>query len=137
MSDCIFCKIVTGEIPSEKIYEDGEFVAILDINPVNKGHTLVLPRDHTPDFAQAPERVLDGLLHVAQKISRAVVDGLKADGFNFSTNNGRAAHQTIDHLHFHIVPRFFDDGLKPWPQTKYEEGEMASVAEKIREQVNK
>ncbi len=133
--DCVFCKIVSGELSSEKVYEDSEFLSIVDIQPVNKGHVLVMPKKHTPDFAEAPEEVLDRLLHVAQKVAKAVVRAVSADGFNFSTNNGRAAHQSVDHLHFHIIPRYYDDGLHPWPHQEYGQGEMAEIADKIRKEL--
>lgn len=133
--DCIFCKIIKGELPSEKIYEDDKFVAILDINPVHEGHALVMPKEHTPNFLETPDEILKLLLPVCKKVAKAVVKSVQADGFNLSTNNGRAAHQQVDHLHFHIIPRYLEDGLKPWPQSEYKEDRIKEVGEKIRDNI--
>lgn len=131
--DCIFCKIIKGEIPSETVYQDDKNIAILDINPVKPGHTLVLAKQHVPNFTEAPTEVIDNLLNVCQKVGGLVMKATDSEGYNLSVNNGRAAGQVIDHLHFHIVPRHTGDGLKLWPQQKYKDGEMAEVAEKIRQ----
>jgi len=131
MEDCIFCKIVKGEIPSTKIYEDNEFYAFLDLRPINRGHTLVVPKLHCKNLFDFPKSEETDLMEVLKKISKAVVKGVNADGFNIGMNNEGAAGQVIMHAHFHIIPRFNDDGLSSWPNRDYKEGEMEEVKEKI------
>ena len=132
MADCIFCKVVSGELPSTKVYEDERCLAFLDIRPVTKGHTLVVPKQHTVDIASADAEVMADVARVLPKIARAVVAGVGAQGFNCSTNNGAVAGQIIFHLHFHIIPRFSDDGLRMWSHGNYAEGEQEQVGEAIR-----
>ncbi|MDD5043069.1 MAG: HIT family protein [Patescibacteria group bacterium] len=132
MNDCIFCNIIKGEIPSAKVYEDDEIFAFLDINPVNPGHTLVIPKEHYDDFSLTPNELLSKMMPVIDKISKAIMNGLGAQGFNLELNNGRVAGQIVPHAHFHIVPRFPDDGLHLWPGKPYAEGEMQKTAEKIK-----
>lgn len=132
MENCIFCKIIAGEIPSYKIYEDEKFFAFLDISPVNPGHTLVIPKEHFPDFLAAPETVVSGLFAAAKKVAAAVQRGLAAGGFNLNVNNGEAAGQVVPHLHIHIMPRRQGDGYKLWPGRPYAAGEAEKIAAKIR-----
>lgn len=133
MSDCIFCSIAHHDVtPLAQIYEDDFCIAILDIMPTQKGHMLVIPKKHSSDFLDTTLDVLHHTLGVTQKIARAAVNGLGADGFNVSTNNGQAAGQVIFHLHWHVIPRFNNDGLRMWPGTKYQDGEAESIADKIR-----
>ena len=128
----IFCKIVKGEIPCYKIYEDKDILAILDINPVNKGHTLVIPKKHSETILDTDEETLKKLIIVTQKISKAVHTGLKCDGFNIGINQFKDAGQLVPHLHFHIMPRFKGDGIRLWPSRKYEsEEERKEVQKKI------
>jgi len=135
MSDCIFCKIVEGEIPSDKIYEDETFLAFLDIHPVNPGHTLVIPKKHYPDILDAPAPVLCDLLQVVKKVAAAVQKGTEVQGFNLGVNNGRVAGQIVPHLHFHIMPRREGDGYKLWQGRPYQAGEAADISEKIRKAI--
>ena len=128
MEDCIFCKIVRGEIPSAKVLENEKVLAFLDINPVSKGHTLVIPRAHYPTYAEMPVDVLAALGEALQKIGTAVKSQLNFAGFNILLNNGRAAGQLIDHSHFHLVPRNVEDGVMEWPPVRpYAEGEMETI----------
>jgi histidine triad (HIT) family protein len=129
--DCIFCKIVKGDIPSAKVYEDPDTLAFLDIAPNSKGHTLVVSKQHHEALLETPDDVLAKLMTVSKKVAAAVMKGTGAGGFNFNQNNYRIAGQLVPHIHFHIIPRFEGDGLKFWPQKKYEEGEMEAVREKI------
>ena len=130
MEDCIFCKIVRGEIPSAKVLETDKVLAFLDINPVSKGHTLAIPKTHYATFPEMPEDVLTALGEALQKIGEAVKAQLNAAGFNVLLNNDRAAGQLIDHSHFHLIPRNVGDGVMDWPPVRpYAEGEM----EKIRD----
>ena len=132
-TDCIFCKIIDGMIPSERVYEDDKVVAMLDTNPVTPGHTLVLPRTHTKDFLSTPAAVLADVMPRVHAIAAQVVKGVKADGFMMVVFNGPAAGQEVFHLHVHIIPRKKGDGVRlGWPKTQYADGEMSKVAEKIR-----
>ncbi|HEY4512866.1 MAG TPA: HIT family protein [Candidatus Paceibacterota bacterium] len=131
--DCIFCKIVKGEIPSCKIYEDSDTLAFLDIAPVNPGHTLVIPKEHFENLYTLPDETLAGLILTAKKIAQAIKKGIGADGVNIGMNNEKSGGQVIFHAHLHIIPRIEGDGLKLWPQKSYKEGEAESVAEKIKE----
>jgi len=128
--DCIFCKIIKGEIPCAKIYEDKEFLAFLSIGPINKGHTLVVPKKHSENLFDFPEET--NLIEFLKKVAKAVVNGTGADGFNLSLNNGKAAGQLVLHTHFHIIPRFNNDGLKSWPEEGYaNKEEMEDYRKKI------
>ncbi|HUU68452.1 MAG TPA: HIT family protein [Planctomycetota bacterium] len=132
-TDCIFCKIIDGSISSEKIYEDDDVTAILDISPVTPGHTLVIPKTHSKDFMSTEADVLARLVPTVQKIAKQVVKGVKADGFALVVFNGPAAGQDVFHLHIHIIPRKMGDGVRVgWPKAHYEPGQMAKVAEQIR-----
>ncbi len=132
MEDCIFCKIAKGEIPSAKVYENDRVFAFLDIAPVSKGHTIVIPKEHHKDLLDLPDDLLAETAKALKKIAKAIVKAVNADGFNIGKNNGAAAGQAVMHSHFHIIPRFENDGLNPWPQGKYEEGEMEKTAEDIK-----
>ncbi|HPN54499.1 MAG TPA: HIT family protein [Candidatus Moranbacteria bacterium] len=132
MSDCIFCKIVAGEIPAEKIYEDNETLAFLDIAPVNKGHVLVITKKHFANMEEIDEQTLCSMVKNVKKIGLALKKGLGIAGYNIQVNNDPIAGQIIPHVHFHIIPRVEGDGLKLWPQGKYIEGEVEKVADKIK-----
>ena len=129
---CIFCKIVAGEIPSYKVYEDEDVYAFLDIAPVNYGHTLVVSRKHFTNMEEIPENELCQLIKAVKKVGKALKDGLGVAGYNIGENNDPVAGQIIPHIHFHVMPRRADDGLRLWPQGKYEEGKAEKIAEKIR-----
>lgn len=134
-SDCIFCKIIKGEIPSVKIYESEDVLAFLDIGPVVKGHTLVIPKAHHNPLMETPPEVLCKLIAVARRIARAQVKGLSADGVNLSQANGQAAGQVVPHIHFHVIPRFAEDGFHGnWIPRKYDNpAQMNSFADRIRQ----
>ena len=102
--ECIFCKIIAGEIPSYKIYEDDLVLAFLDINPVGVGHTLVIPKKHTLDFDTISESDLANIMHVAKEISKLLCEKLGADGYSLAQNNGIA--QEVKHFHLHIIPKY-------------------------------
>jgi len=132
--DCIFCKIVTGQIPAIKIYEDEQVFAFLDIGPVSDGHTLVVPKQHIEKLHECPSELLGPVSSVLVKIARAVSTGMNSDGYNVLCNNGRAAGQLVGHVHFHIIPRNDDDGVfNHWPSYEYEQGKSEQIAEKIRQ----
>jgi histidine triad (HIT) family protein len=135
MEDCIFCKISKGEIPCHKIYENGEVMAFLDINPVNPGHTLVIPKSHYKDILETPPDVLCRMATIVQEIAPAILEGIGALAFNLNLNNGKEAGQIIFHAHFHIVPRFTGDGHALWKGNKPDENYLKEIAEKIRENI--
>ena len=132
MDDCIFCKIIAGELPCAKVYEDEHTLAFLDIHPVRPGHTLVVPKTHCQDFLDCDPAVFRDIMPVTQKVARAVVKATGAEGFNLGVNNGRAAGQVIFHLHLHVIPRNIGDGLRLWPNQDYQEGKMQEIAGRIK-----
>jgi len=122
--DCIFCKIIKGEIPCYKLAENDNAIAFLDIMPVTKGHFLVIPKKHFEFAEDAPEELMAGLMVLAVKLAAAAKKVLKCDGINFIINSGKQAGQIIPHVHLHVVPRYVDDGIIwPWPQ-----GEISAEA---------
>lgn len=137
MDECIFCKIVKGEIPSEKVFENKKFLAFLDIGPVKKGHTLVIPKKHYKNLLDMPEEELKGYMETIQKVSRVVMKGINADGISINMSNEPAAGQVVMHAHVHVIPRIKGDGLKLWPQGKYAEGEATEVRSKITSHLTK
>jgi len=134
--DCIFCKIVAGEIPSYRIYEDKETLAFLDVGPVNYGHTLVIPKKHVENLETIDEETLGKVVMTVKKVGRSIKTGLGAKGYNIGLNNDQVAGQIIPHLHFHVMPRTEGDGLKLWPQGKYGEGEAEEAMKKLKAQFN-
>jgi len=132
MTDCIFCKIVDSKIPSSKVYEDKDFLAFLDIMPVNKGHVLVIPKKHYVNLFDIPEEVLADLIKIVKKVAGAVKSGVNADGINLMQSNGVPAGQEVMHIHFHIMPRFKEDELKHWPRKKYVDSEMDEYKDLIK-----
>ncbi|MHC4363722.1 MAG: HIT family protein, partial [Planctomycetota bacterium] len=103
-NDCVFCRIVSGEIPVTKVYEDKVIVAFLDIGPVADGHTLVVPRQHYRQLHDCPAELLGQVCSRLGEIVRAVAAGTNSDGYNVLCNNGSAAGQLVEHLHFHVIP---------------------------------
>lgn len=131
-SDCVFCKIVAGDIPSHKVYEDGATLAFMDIHPVNAGHLLIVPKAHFPNFLETPGETVAALMDLSRRLAPAALKAVGADAFNLSTNNGRAAGQLVFHVHFHLIPRFPADGHQMWRGSD-EHQDFGKVAEKIRE----
>lgn len=131
--DCIFCKIIRGELPSVKVYEDEKILAFLDISPVNPGHTLVVPKEHFENILDTPEETLSELITAVKKLAPAVMKGSGAPAFNLGVNNGSEAGQVVQHTHFHVMPRYQGDGYKLWGSKPYGAGEMENIGEKIRE----
>jgi len=132
--DCIFCKMVAGQIPVTKIYEDEAVLAFLDIGPISDGHTLVIPKEHFEKLHECPSELLGQVSSRLGKIAGAVTAAINPDGYNVLCNNGRAAGQLVEHLHFHIIPRSTGDGLfDRWPSYKYEAGKIEQIAAGIRE----
>lgn len=132
MSDCIFCKIINGELPCVKVYEDADVMAFLDIHPVNFGHTLVVPKVHYINIFDTPADVLGKLMAVVKKITPAILKATGTNSFNLGVNNGAPAGQVIFHTHFHIMPRYDGDGYKMWGAKAYGPGEMDKLGEAIK-----
>ncbi len=133
-SDCIFCKIIAGILPSAKVYEDQDTLAFMDIGPVAKGHVLVIPKQHHNPITGTPPDVLQKVIVTVQKIARAQLKAFNAKGINVTQANGTVAGQVVPHIHFHVIPRFDNNG-KPqnWIPGKYDNcEEMNLFAEKIR-----
>src|SRR3989338_1074160 len=107
---CLFCKIVSREIPSEKIFEDDAAFAFLDIHPLAPGHTVVIPKVHAQNILDLPEAAVGPLFSVVKKITAALNSALKPHGFTIGINHGKVSGQAIDHLHIHVIPRFEGDG---------------------------
>lgn len=137
MSDCIFCKIVKGELPCVKVYETEKVLAFLDLNPVNQGHTLVIPKEHFENLSSTTDEFLSELVVVSKKIGAAVLAATGSVAFNLTVNNGKEAGQVVAHTHFHIIPRFNGDGLRLWSGKAYAAGEMEAMGEKIKQYVEK
>ncbi|MBM2839772.1 MAG: Hit-like cell-cycle regulation protein [Bacteroidetes bacterium] len=134
--DCIFCKIIQRKLPAEILYENDKVISILDINPIHFGHALVIPKRHCLDFLSIPEDDLHDVLHATQIVARAIVSGLKLEGFNIFSNNGRIAGQSVFHFHMHITPRYVDDNIKFVLQLKsYDGQELADYGMKIRQHI--
>ena len=130
--DCLFCKIAAGEIPCAKVYEDEHILAFLDIHPIAKGHTLVLPKAHCPTLLDVPDSEGEYLIGALRRVAKAVQQECGADGFNCIQNNFAAAGQMVFHSHWHIIPRFENDGLPDWPGSPYPDSqEMQSLARSI------
>ena len=109
MSDCIFCKIAKGEIPSSTLYEDDDFRVILDMGPATRGHALLLPKKHYANLFELDDEVAGKVLKTAKKVAGQMKNALHADGFNLVQNNGEAAGQTVFHFHMHLIPRYEGD----------------------------
>ena len=132
--DCLFCKMVAGQIPVTKVYEDDIVLAFLDIGPISDGHTLVIPKRHYEQLHDCPAELLGQIASRLGKIAGAVSSAMNSDGYNVLCNNGRAAGQVINHLHFHIISRNNGDGLfSRWPSYEYQAGQIESVAARICE----
>lgn len=135
--DCIFCKIIRGELPSYKLYEDAHALAILDINPITRGHTLLLSKSHYETTKDTPVEVLTALTQASYPVIKAVLAAVKAEGYNILINNHKSAGQQIPHLHWHIIPRHFNDNIHfHWTPTPCQKDEMEKIAEAIRKHIN-
>ena len=132
-SDCVFCKMVAGQIPFTKIFEDDVILSFLDIGPISDGHTLVVPKQHFEKLHDCPAELLGRICSHLGKIAKAVSKAMNSDGYNLLCNNGRAAGQLVRHLHFHVIPRNAGDRVfNRWPSYKYEEGKIEAIAKEIR-----
>jgi len=131
--DTIFSKIITGEIPATKVYEDDVVLAFLDINPSNQGHTLVIPKAHSVDATQTDPEILAQIITVGQRIAKAQQTALGATGNNLIFNCGADGGQEVFHTHLHVIPRFADDHIfQPVKHTSYQPGEADTVADQLK-----
>ncbi len=131
-SNCIFCKIANGEIPSNTIYEDNDFRVILDNGPATKGHALILPKEHYADLFELSDEAASKALIVAKKVSAQLKDKLNIDGLNVVQNNGETAGQTVKHFHIHLIPRYKNDGQHIlWNPTEPSAEELVQIRDII------
>lgn len=133
--DCIFCKIIAGEIPSHTIFEDEEFKVILDVNPASKGHALILPKEHYADIYEIEEETAGRVMKLAKRMAMHMTEALGCDGFNILQNNHEVAGQTVFHFHMHLIPRYLDaknDDILIWIHENYTDEEMAKIKDKLK-----
>jgi histidine triad (HIT) family protein len=131
--DCLFCKIVAGELPATVVAEDERTVAFMDINPATRGHALVVPRNHSKDLLSVPEDDLSAVAEAAKRLARRAKDALGADGVNLLNSCGRAAWQTVFHFHVHVIPRYVDDPLRlPWQPAPGDSEAIAAAAAALK-----
>lgn len=134
--NCIFCKIVNGDIPSAKLFEDDDVLAFLDVNPVTYGHALVISKKHYPNFLSCPKDIMNKVMNVAQRIGQVQIEQLGAKGINILINCKEAAGQEVSHFHVHVIPRYAaTDGFK-LEFKKLKEVNLPVVAEEIKSKLN-
>lgn len=137
-SDCIFCKIGRGEIPSKKVYEDKDVLAFLDINPANPGHTLVATKKHAEDITRSEDEDLAKAVSVVKQIVSRLREKMNAIGVNVVQNNGKAAGQLVPHTHFHVIPRYENDAVViSYKRLQLEESEMEEIRKKLSEETKR
>ncbi len=130
--DCIFCKIVAGELPATIVDEDERTIAFMDINPATRGHVLVIPRTHTQDLLSASAEDLQAIAGASQRLAARIKERLGAEGVNLVNSCGAAAWQTVFHLHMHVIPRYRDDPLRlPWVPAPGDPSEIAAAAQEL------
>lgn len=127
-SQCIFCKLANGDIPTNTIYEDADFRVILDASPATRGHALILPKEHYVNLFELPEELAGKAIILAKKMAAVMKERFDCDGVNIVQNNGEAAGQTVFHFHMHIIPRYADDGqVIGWKPTSPSEEELTEI----------
>jgi histidine triad (HIT) family protein len=130
--ECIFCRIIKGEIPCSKVYENNSLLAFLDIAPLSQGHCLLVPKEHVVRPDTCPSHILIALTQQIGPLAKAIITTAKTDSYNVLVNCGRNAGQLVDHLHLHIIPRFTsDNALSHCPPGKYPPGRMEELAHLI------
>jgi histidine triad (HIT) family protein len=131
--ECIFCKIIAGEVPGQIVEEDGRTIAFMDINPATRGHLLVIPRAHARNLLEISPEDLGATIATAQRMAQRVNQRLQPAGINLINSCGSAAWQTVFHFHVHVIPRYEDDPLKlPWVPAPGDPDEIAAVARDLR-----
>ena len=133
--ECIFCKIVSGEIPAVKVLDEELVVAFMDINPSSKGHMLVVPKNHAENIFEIPESDLVALIKAVKRCAKAVKEALNAEGITILQLNGKASDQIVPHLHIHVIPRWENDGLSvsTWEMKPGDMEEIQEIALKVKE----
>ena len=131
--DCIFCKIAAGEIPSRKIYEDKDLIAIMDLNPTSKGHSLIIPKEHCTNIYDIDEDIAAKVMKTAKKLATKMTVALNCDGFNLLQNNGETAGQTMFHFHMHLIPRYkdADNNMIKFTSVSFSDEEMDAIRDQI------
>ena len=131
--DCIFCKIAAGEIPSRKIYEDSDLIAIMDLNPTSKGHSLIIPKEHCTNIYDIDEDIAAKVMKTAKKLATKMTVALNCDGFNLLQNNGETAGQTMFHFHTHLIPRYkdADNNMLKFTSVSFSDEEMDAIRDQI------
>ena len=131
--DCIFCKIAAGEIPSRKIYEDSDLIAIMDLNPTSKGHSLIIPKEHCTNIYDIDEDIAAKVMKTAKKLATKMTVALNCDGFNLIQNNGETAGQTMFHFHKHLIPRYkdADNNMLKFTSVSFSDEEMDAIRDQI------
>ena len=131
--DCIFCKIAAGEIPSRKIYEDSDLIAIMDLNPTSKGHSLIIPKEHCTNIYDIDEDIAAKVMKTAKKLATKMTVALNCDGFNLLLNNGETAGQTMFHFHMHLIPRYkdADNNMLKFTSVSFSDEEMDAIRDQI------
>jgi len=131
--DCLFCKIVAGELPATVVAEDERTVSFMDINPATRGHALVVPREHSVDLLEIPQEDLAAVAAAAKRLAARAKEALGADGVNLLNSCGAAAWQTVFHFHIHVIPRYRDDPLRlPWVPGAGDTDEIAAAGAALR-----
>ena len=133
--DCIFCKIISQDLPSYKVFEDERVCAFFDILPIHPGHTIVVPKVHVSDVEDVAEKDFSAMALAVKKIGKAIMEGVGVKGYSVLLDNKSAANQHVPHVHFHVVPREEGDGLGRWPQGGYDEGEAEKLLKKITDKL--
>ena len=134
--DCIFCKIANGEIPSATVYEDSVCRVILDVNPANKGHALIIPKEHFDNIYSIDAETAAKIFTIATEVAKAQKAELNPDGLNILQNNGEAAGQTVFHFHMHLVPRYIKDNVTmTWIPGKADTEELSTLSKALRKRI--
>lgn len=134
--DCIFCKIANGEIPSATVYEDSVCRVILDVNPANKGHALIIPKEHFDNIYSIDAETAAKIFTIATEVAKAQKAELNPDGLNILQNNGEAAGQTVFHFHMHLVPRYIKDNvIMTWIPGKADTEELSTLSKALRKRI--
>ncbi|MDD6400575.1 MAG: HIT family protein [Lachnospiraceae bacterium] len=134
--DCIFCKIMKGEIPSATIYENSDFKVILDVSPANRGHALIITKEHYDNIFQLDAETAGKLFSLATVVARAIKEETQCEGLNVVQNNGEVAGQTVNHFHLHLVPRFKGDNVSvTWKQGESDSNDLAELAKALKKRI--
>ena len=132
--DCIFCKLLNGEIPTNAIYEDDDFKVILDMGPATKGHALILPKEHYANLFELPEEIASKVMVLAKRQATKMKERLNCQGFNLVQNNGECAGQTVMHFHYHLIPRYENDNQNIlWEPTSPSAEELKEICQLLKD----